>query len=88
MQGICESACVRFEDVSVQASRVLSWALSRSLKLKDAMTKSGLIAELTMYLKDTKSYWLAPVMFVLLAMSALAFFLEGSVLAPAIYSVF
>lgn len=48
----------------------------------------SLITELTMYLKDTKSYWLAPVMFVLLAMSALAFFLEGSVLAPAIYSVF
>lgn len=28
MQGICESACVRFEDVSVEASRVQSWALS------------------------------------------------------------
>lgn len=28
MQGIYESACVRFEDVSVEASRVQSWALS------------------------------------------------------------
>lgn len=48
----------------------------------------SLVAEFSMYVKETKSYWLAPVMFVLLALSALAFFLEGSVLAPAIYSVF
>ncbi|HNV26194.1 MAG TPA: DUF5989 family protein [Nitrospira sp.] len=47
-----------------------------------------LITEFSMYLKEKKSYWLAPVIFVLMAMSALAFFLEGSVLAPAIYSVF
>ena len=41
-----------------------------------------------MYLKENKSYWLAPVIFVCLLLSALAFFLEGSVLAPAIYSIF
>lgn len=45
-------------------------------------------AEFTIYLKEKKSYWLAPIIFVLMALSALAFFLEGSVLAPAIYSVF
>ncbi|MCC2642562.1 MAG: uncharacterized protein K0S45_2975 [Nitrospira sp.] len=48
----------------------------------------SLVAEFSMYIKEKKSYWLAPVIFVLLALSALAFFLEGSVLAPAIYSVF
>jgi hypothetical protein len=48
----------------------------------------SLVAEFAMYLKAGKSYWLAPLIFVLLALSALAFFLEGSVLAPAIYSVF
>lgn len=48
----------------------------------------ALFAELSLYLREKKSYWLAPVIFVLLALSALAFFLEGSVLAPAIYSVF
>jgi Family of unknown function (DUF5989) len=48
----------------------------------------SLVAEFAMYLKESKSYWLAPIIFVLLALSALAFFLEGSVLAPAIYSVF
>jgi hypothetical protein len=48
----------------------------------------ALVSELSLYLREKKSYWLAPVIFVLLAFSALAFFLEGSVLAPAIYSVF
>jgi uncharacterized protein DUF5989 len=48
----------------------------------------SLVSECSMYLKEKNSYWLAPVIFVLLALSALAFFLEGSVLAPAIYSVF
>jgi hypothetical protein len=48
----------------------------------------SLASEFVMYLKENKSYWLAPVIFVLMAMSALAFFLEGSVLAPAIYSIF
>ncbi len=48
----------------------------------------SLVAEFVMYLKERKSYWLAPVIFVLLLLSALAFFLEGSVLAPAIYSIF
>jgi Family of unknown function (DUF5989) len=48
----------------------------------------NLAGEFKRYLSEKKSYWLAPVIFVLLALSALAFFLEGSVLAPAIYSVF
>jgi hypothetical protein len=49
---------------------------------------SSLVAEFVMFLKEKKSYWLAPVIFALLLLSALAFFLEGSVLAPAIYSIF
>jgi hypothetical protein len=54
-------------------------------KVKDYFS---LIEEFVSYLKENKSYWLAPVIFVLLLLSALAFFLEGSVLAPAIYSIF
>ena len=49
---------------------------------------SNLIEEFAMYLRENKSYWLAPVIFGLLLLSSLAFFLEGSVLAPAIYSIF
>ena len=59
--------------------------MSTSTRVKDSYS---LVAEFAMYLKEMKSYWLAPLIFVLLALSALAFFLEGSVLAPAIYSVF
>ena len=48
----------------------------------------NLVEEFAMSMKQNKSYWLAPVIFVLLLMSALAFFLEGSVVAPAIYAIF
>jgi hypothetical protein len=48
----------------------------------------NLAREFTMYLNQSKSYWLAPAIFVFLLLSALAFFLEGSVVAPAIYAVF
>lgn len=48
----------------------------------------NLVEEYTMYLKQTKSYWFAPMIFVFLLLSALAFFLESSVVAPAIYAIF
>jgi hypothetical protein len=48
----------------------------------------NLIKEFVGYLNERKSFWLAPLIFVFLLLSALAFFLEGSVLAPAIYSIF
>jgi len=59
--------------------------MNKIAKVKDYFS---LIGEFGMYVKENKSYWLAPVIFVCLLMSALAFFLEGSVLAPAIYSIF
>ena len=59
--------------------------MSTSVRVKDYCS---LLVEFKEYLNERKSYWLAPVIFVLLLLSALAFFLEGSVLAPAIYSIF
>jgi uncharacterized membrane protein YhaH (DUF805 family) len=59
--------------------------MSSSARAKDYCS---LLWEFKGYLNERKSYWLAPVIFVLLLLSALAFFLEGSVLAPAIYSIF
>ena len=47
-----------------------------------------LVLEFTEYLKERKTYWLAPVIFTLLMIGTLGFFLEGSALAPAIYSIF
>jgi hypothetical protein len=48
----------------------------------------GVVGELIEFIGERKSYWLAPVVFALLLLGTLAFFLEGSVLAPAIYSIF
>ena len=59
--------------------------MSTSTKVNDYYS---LGAEFVMFLRERKSYWLAPLIFILLLLSALTFFLEGSVLAPAIYSVF
>jgi len=49
---------------------------------------TGLVREFVDYLRERKTYWLAPVIFVLLMLTTLGFFLEGSVVAPAIYSIF
>ena len=56
----------------------------------DSRTKGYLetCGEFIQFIGERKSYWLAPVIFALLLMAALGFFLEGSVLAPAIYSIF
>ena len=59
--------------------------MSTSTRAKDYYS---LVSEFVVFLKESRSYWLAPIIFVLLLLSALAFFLEGSVLAPAIYSIF
>lgn len=48
----------------------------------------GTVGEFVQFVGERKSYWLAPVIFALLLLAALGFFLEGSVLAPAIYSIF
>lgn len=47
-----------------------------------------LVREFLTFVKERKCYWLAPVVFFLLMLAALGFFLEGSVVAPAIYSIF
>jgi hypothetical protein len=48
----------------------------------------NVLKEFVEYVVERKSYWLAPLIFVLLLLSSLAFFLEGSVLAPTIYAIF
>jgi hypothetical protein len=49
---------------------------------------SNLVKEFVVCLNERKSVWLAPLIFAILLLGALGFFLEGSVLAPAIYSIF
>jgi len=41
-----------------------------------------------MFIKERKSYWLAPVVFVLLLIATLIYFAEGAAVAPFIYTIF
>jgi hypothetical protein len=45
-------------------------------------------AELWEFLKTRKRYWLAPIVLVLILLSALIVFTEGSSVAPFIYALF
>lgn len=49
---------------------------------------AGLVRDLAGLLKQRKSYWLAPLILLLLLLGVLFFVLEGSVIAPFIYSIF
>ena len=59
--------------------------MNTATRAKDYLSLLGEIKE---YMSETKCYWLAPIIFVLLLLGSLAFFLEGSALAPAIYTIF
>jgi competence protein ComGC len=48
----------------------------------------GLLKDLWKFMKVRKKYWLAPIVIVLLLIAVLVVFVEGSVIAPFIYSVF
>lgn len=50
--------------------------------------RSGLLRELWLFLRDSKKWWLLPILVILLAMSALLVFAQGSALAPFIYTIF
>jgi hypothetical protein len=48
----------------------------------------GFILELIEFLRNKKKLWLAPIIFVMVALGALLFFAQGSVVAPFIYTLF
>ena len=52
------------------------------------MTQPGLIAEFWDFLKHRKKWWLAPILIMLVLLSFLIIFTEGSALAPFIYAIF
>jgi len=49
---------------------------------------SEICRELWNYIRFTRKYWMAPVIFVLLIMGSLFFIMEGSIVAPFIYAIF
>jgi competence protein ComGC len=52
------------------------------------MSKFTIVREFWLFLRQNKKFWLLPIIFVLLLMSVLLVFAQGSALAPFIYSIF
>ncbi len=52
------------------------------------MSKISILKEFWDFLKVSKRYWLAPIIFVLVLLSALIIFAQGSAIAPFIYTLF
>jgi len=59
--------------------------MSFSENLKD---KLSIFAELWDFMKVRKKWWLGPIVLILLLLSLLIIFTEGSTLAPFIYAIF
>ena len=52
------------------------------------MARGGLIAELWLYTRRRKKYWLVPLILVMLTLGGLLVLAHGSALAPFIYTIF
>jgi hypothetical protein len=52
------------------------------------MSQGGITRELWTYLRVRKKWWLLPIILVLLAVGMLLVLVQGSVLAPFIYTIF
>lgn len=52
------------------------------------MKNQSTLAELWEFLRARKRYWLTPIVLVLILLSALIIFTEGSSVAPFIYALF
>ena len=52
------------------------------------MGKAGILKELWQFMKVRKKWWLGPVLVILILLSLLIVFAEGSALAPFIYALF
>ena len=56
--------------------------------MKNNESKFSILAEFWGFLKNRKKWWLGPIVFILLLLSLLIIFTEGSVVAPFIYTLF
>jgi len=52
------------------------------------MSKLSILKEFWNFLKVRKRFWLAPIIFLLLLLSLLIIFAQGSAVAPFIYTLF
>lgn len=52
------------------------------------MARGGIVSEFWGFLRHRKKWWLAPIIVMMLALSALIILAEGSAVAPFIYALF
>lgn len=52
------------------------------------MSKISIIKEFLIFLKDTKKWWLLPIVIFLISFGVFIIFVEGSAIAPFIYTIF
>lgn len=52
------------------------------------MSKISIIKEFFIFLKSTKKWWLLPIMIFLILFGIFVIFVEGSAIAPFIYTLF
>ncbi len=52
------------------------------------MSKISIIKEFLAFLRANKKWWLLPILIVLLVFGAFIIFIEGSAIAPFIYTIF
>jgi len=52
------------------------------------MANHGVVADLWMFIRERKKWWLLPVIVVMLVVGSLLIFAQGSALAPFIYTIF
>lgn len=58
------------------------------LPAADEEGSDSIFAEFWLFLKEEKKWWLAPLIVVLMVLSAVIVFAEGSAIAPFIYTIF
>ena len=56
--------------------------------LQDLKARVSIFTELWSYMRVRKKWWIGPILIVLLLLSVLIVFTEGSALAPFIYALF
>ncbi|MCD6568991.1 hypothetical protein J7K70_02545 [bacterium] len=57
-------------------------------KIKEYFSRLGIIREFFYFIKHRKIWWLVPIIVVLLFLGIVIVFVEGSALAPFIYTLF
>ena len=86
--------CHPIQPVVIRSAFDVSKILSKRLNFfppsyqGEIVNKISIFLEFLVFLKERKKYWLAPIVIMLILLSALIVLTEGSAVAPFIYTLF